>query len=270
MKNSGRIQTLWLSAAFACLSIPGASRAQQPPDAQYTKNQLDQLMRHYPPELKNVLALDPSLVNNQSYLNPYPALTNFLGTHPEIVRNPTFYFEVPRPRQVNDGPDLSGLAGLFVFVTTVGLVVWLTRTVIDYRRWNRLAKVQTDAHTKILDRFTDNADLLAYVQSAAGKRFLESSPITLDATPRAVAAPLGRILWSVQLGIILTVAGLGLYVAAARMYPVSRPAVGLLGGLAIAVGIGFVISAFASYLISRKLGLIESPAAMSHELPRGE
>jgi hypothetical protein len=47
-----------------------------------------------------------------------------------------------------------------------------------------LSKVQTEVHTKIVDRFTANDDLLAYIQSPAGSKFLESSPIHLDAGPR--------------------------------------------------------------------------------------
>ena len=37
-------------------------------------------------------------------------------------------------------------------------------------------KIQTDAHTKIVDRLASNEDLLAYMQSPAGQRFLTSSP----------------------------------------------------------------------------------------------
>src|SRR5580658_80295 len=61
------------------------------PDAQRTKEQLSSLLDHYPPALKGVLALDPSLLANQPYLAPYPALTGFLNTHPEVARNPSFY-----------------------------------------------------------------------------------------------------------------------------------------------------------------------------------
>src|SRR5215469_3410869 len=63
------------------------------PDAQRTKQELAQLLERYPPTLREVLALDPSLLSNQPYLNPYPALVNFLSSHPEVARNPEFYIE---------------------------------------------------------------------------------------------------------------------------------------------------------------------------------
>ncbi len=60
------------------------------------------------------------------------------------------------------------------------MLTWLIRTFIDYRRWLRLTRIQTDAHTKLLDRLTSNEDLMAYIQSPSGRRFLESAPIALD------------------------------------------------------------------------------------------
>lgn len=151
----------------------------------------------------------------------------------------------------------------------IGLVVWLIRTIVDYRRWNRLAKVQTDVHTRILDRFTDNADLLAYIQSQAGRRFLESSPIMLDAGPRSVGAPLGRILWSVQAGLVLAAAGTGLELVSTRFAEDASQPLQVLGALGIALGVGFVLSALISFLISHKLGLIE-PVSRPSTVVRSE
>jgi hypothetical protein len=139
---------------------------------------------------------------------------SFLNAHPEIARNPAFYVGEGFGPRFNRDPTMQGvdlwrdvLTGLAVFAgfgMAIGLLVWLIRTLTDYRRWSRLAKVQTDVHTKLLDRFTANEDLLAYIQSPAGAKFLQSSPITLDAAPRSVGAPLGRILWSVQGGVVLS------------------------------------------------------------------
>jgi hypothetical protein len=233
------------------------------PDARRTREELSRLFQHYPPELRNVLALDPSLLANQTYLAPYPALTSFLNAHPEIARNPSYYvgesFRRLDPPSPNDiGRQILGGLGAFAgFGMAIGLLVWLIRTLVDYRRWVRLAKVQTDVHTKILDRFTANDDLMAYIQSPAGSSFLQSSPINLDAGPRSVGAPLGRILWSVQAGVVLVAAGLGLWAISARVSGDAAQPLHALGILAIALGVGFVISAIISFVISHRLGLIE-------------
>jgi hypothetical protein len=244
------------------------------PDAQRTREELSRLLEHYPPALRRVLALDPSLLGSQSYLAAYPGLGNFLSTHPEIARNPAFYLgEGSSPRSNEDRAAqvmdfwrdvLAGLAGLVGFGMGISLIIWLIRTLIDYRRWSRLAKVQTDVHTKLLDRFTANEDLLAYIQSAPGSKFLQSSPITLDAGPRSVGAPLGRILWSVQGGVVLFAGGIGLQVVSTRIAADASQPLHALGVLAIALGLGFVISAIISFVISQRLGLIEPP----HAAPR--
>jgi hypothetical protein len=155
---------------------------------------------------------------------------------------------------------LSDLAVFAGFGMAIGVMVWLVRTIVDYRRWSRLARVQTDVHTKLLDRFTSNNDLLTYIQSPAGSKFLESSPIKLDAGPRSVGAPLGRILWSVQGGLVLVAGGIGLQVVSGRVADDASQPIHALGVLGIALGLGFVISAIISFMISQRLGLIEPPS----------
>jgi hypothetical protein len=108
-----------------------------------------------------------------------------------------------------------------IMLLVVSALGWSIRTAVDYRRWGRLAKVQAEAHTKLLDRFTGNEELLAYVKSPAGARFLESAPIQLDGGPRSVGAPLNRILWSLQAGIVMAAAGIGMNVVSRRIDPIT-------------------------------------------------
>jgi hypothetical protein len=244
------------------------------PDAQRTKEELAQLLEHYPPTLRGVLALDPALLGNQAYLAPYPALVSFLNAHPEIARNPSFYVgegpripQDPASQALDMWKEVYSACAIFAgFALATCLLIWLIRTLVDYRRWNRLAKVQADVHTKLLDRFTANEDLLAYIQSPAGSKFLESSPIKLDAAPKSLGAPLGRILWSLQGGMVLMAGGIGLQVVGGRVGNEAAQPLQALGVLAIALGVGFVASAIISYVISKRLGLIEPPAPRA-EIP---
>ncbi len=247
----------------------------EPQDAERTKEELERLFQHYPPTMKGVLTLDPTLLGNQAFLAPYPGLVGFLAAHPEIARDPTFYVGgPPRPPQDHKSQVLEvwrevyQTSGIFAgFALATGLLIWLIRTLIDYRRWVRLAKVQTDVHTKLLDRFTANEDLLAYIQSPAGAKFLESSPIKLDVAPRSVGAPLGRILWSLQGGMVLMAGGIGFHIVGGRVRDEAAQPLQALGVLALALGIGFVVSAIISYVISQRLGLIERPPAPRPEQP---
>ncbi len=259
------------------VSAPAVSIEQ--PDAQRTKDELSRLLEHYPPTLRSVFAIDPSLLSNQAFLAPYPALANFLNAHPEIPRSPSFYVGGNFDRRFNQDSPTSAeriwehfIENLFIFAgfgMAIGVVTWLIRTTMDYRRWKQLSKVQTEVHTRLLDRFTANEELLAYIQSPAGTKFLESTPIALDPGPRSVGAPLGRILWSLQAGLVSIAAGFGLELVAGR-FPdqVAQPfhAFGVLG---VALGVGFVVSAIVSFVISQRLGLIDTPARRMEPVSRG-
>lgn len=257
----------------AAAPSPSAAGAEQP-DAQRTKQDLQSLFERYPPNLRGTLALDPSLLGNASYLAPYPALASFLSAHPEVARNPSFYVGQESAPNFNRDPamemwrDMLERLSIFAgFAMAIGVLVWLIRTLVDYRRWSRLAKVQAEVHTKILDRFTANDDLVAYVHSPAGARFLQSSPIMLDAGPRSLGAPLGRILWSIQGGLVLIAGGIGLEVVSQRITDRAAEPLHALGVLGIALGLGFVVSAIISYVISHRLGLIERSPASRTEVP---
>ena len=151
-----------------------------------------------------------------------------------------------------------GLIIFSVFLVVTGILTWLVRTLIDYRRWLRLSRIQTEVHTKLLDRLTSNEDLLAYIQSPAGKRFLESAPIPVDIGPRSISAPVGRILWSVQAGVVLAAGGFGLLYVSGNVIEDVAPGIFAMGVLAVAFGAGFVASAGIAYLLSQRLGLLEA------------
>lgn len=240
-------------------------------NADGTREEFRQLLRDYPPDLGRVLKIDPALMTNESYMAAYPALKTFVAQHPEVTRNSDFYLRdiwIPADK----GPEelaidlwmdmLGGLAALLVFGVVTTILVWLVKTVLEQRRWSRLSNVQTEVHTKLLDRFTTNEDLLAYMETPSGKRFLEAAPIAVDVSPsRGVSAPVGRILWSVQVGVVLTTLGAGLQLVSGHVAKEIAPPLFVMGVVAVSIGIGFVLSAIISYALSRKLGLIEIPAS---------
>ncbi|MBI1873773.1 MAG: hypothetical protein HYS05_07780 [Acidobacteria bacterium] len=239
-------------------------------DARQTREQFRQLLSRYPPTLGRVLKMDPSLISNDAYLSAYPGVAAFLAQHPEVAHNPSYFLEFVRVSDW-DPPDRQsqvfsmwrnmmeaiGIFSIIVFITTA--FAWLIKTLIDYRRWHRVSKVHTEVHTKLLDRLTSNEDLLAYIQTPAGRRFLEAAPIPLEAGPRAIAAPLGRILWSIQVGTVLGVGGIGLQFVSGRVLEEIAQPIYVIGVLALSLGAGFLLSAIAAFLLSRRLGLLEPP-----------
>ncbi|HMF58910.1 MAG TPA: hypothetical protein VK595_00980 [Vicinamibacterales bacterium] len=253
--------------AAPAMTIPGNQQT-----ADQTRDQLDRLFDNYPPAVARVFKLDPTLMNNPAYLAPYPLLAAFLTEHPEIVHNPGYFLEhVNNPNYDYNDPKgqqrkemlavLAGLGLFIAFLVIVGVATWLIRLVVTHRRWNRVSKVQFETHSKILDRFTSNDELLAYVQTPAGRRFLESAPIPAQDLQQTIAAPLSRILWSVQAGIVLVVVGIGLLQVSGRFIDEPAQLLNVIGVLTLSLGGGFIVSAIAAYALSRKLGLLDPPAA---------
>ncbi|HEX2120116.1 MAG TPA: hypothetical protein VHL59_00605, partial [Thermoanaerobaculia bacterium] len=212
---------------------------------------------------------DPTLWSNREYLAHYPALAAFAAAHPEVAHSPGYYLEsvwipsdpTPETASFRMWEDLIEMISIFGAVLIIaGVFTWLIKTLIDHRRWSRVSRVQAEVHNKLLDRFAANEDLLAYVKTTAGRQFLESAPIPLDAGPRPVPAPMGRVLWSVQAGVVLTAFGFGIKLVSWSVDKDVAQPLSALGVLAVALGLGFILAAAVSYSLSRKLGLWQPPA----------
>jgi hypothetical protein len=115
--------------------------------------------------------------------------------------------------------------------------------------------VQVEMHTKLLDRLTTNEDLMAYAQSPAGSRFLESTPISLEAEARA-SAPVGRIIWSMQAGIVLMALGGGLLWVQKDAIEEVRQGISVIQAIVGSVGVGLIVSAVVAYVVSGRLGIL--------------
>ena len=251
-----------------------AQQALHPSDAQETRQQLDELFRQYPPALRRVIQLDPTLLDSADYLAPYPGLAAFVAEHPEVAHDPDFFvgqFEgnqgPPRPeswRMVEDFMQMAGLMTVFFVVASV--LVWLLKTVLEYRRWLRLTKLQAEVHGKLLDRFTASEELLAYIKSPSGQRFLDAAPLALDQPAARMSAPVNRILWSLQAGFVLACAGGGLIFVSRRITQDEiNQFVSVIGVVVLAIGVGFILSAAGAWLLSKRLGLLSREGRSSDD-----
>jgi len=132
-----------------------------------------------------------------------------------------------------------------LLMATFGSVVWIIFATI--RRY-KTAKLQAGVQTKLLEKFGSGQELLAYIQSDAGKQFTES--LTMEQR-----TPYGRILGATQAGIILILLGLALLFLRGR---VSGGEEGFLvsGTIILSLGVGFGLSAALSFFLSKSLGLL--------------
>jgi hypothetical protein len=241
-----------------------------------TREQLFSLLR-MSPTLTEVVRRDPSLLANQEYVTRNnPELGKFLQDHPEIVRNPDFYLfanfpsdrgrpggRLERRTWMQDRQDQDFASSQFerafgpflIFLTILGSLLWLIRVLLENRRWGRIFKMQTEVHGRLIERFGNNEELLSYMNTEAGRRFLEAAPIPIDfERDRRIPAALSRVLVPLQIGVVLTLLGAGLLSLRHSLPDISAPLL-VFGIVILMPGIGFIISAGITWLLAARLGL---------------
>lgn len=278
-----------LAPAVAAAQTPAKAAGQtvviESQPAEEVRRDLTELLRRYPPSLGRILKQDPGLMQNAQYMAPYAQLAQFLQGHPEVMRNPSYYLgevsndyydswmrtpEGQHQQAINAWRDIiSGFLFLIGFTAVVGAITWIIRSIVEHRRWARMSKVQAEVHNKLIDRLASNDEMLAYIQSPAGGEFLKMGPAAVGAgqATRAIHAPFGRILWSAQAGVVLFALGLGLrWVTPAAPNEVIEM-LHFFGIIGQALGLGFLVSSGLSYVLSRRMGLIEPKLAAERDTP---
>jgi hypothetical protein len=252
-------------------------------DVAITQQELIRLLR-MSPTLTTVISHDPSLLSNQEYVaHNNPQLAQFLAAHPEIARNPDFYLfthlhtdgepdealeravwpdvyrETTRPGPFNE--FLRDLSPLLAFLGSLVALLWMIRVVLENRRWGRIFKLQSEVHSRLIDKFSTNQELALYMDSDAGKRFLEAAPIpvsfeTEQRMPNAVA----RVLTPLQIGIVLLLLGVGMLLIRHTSADMEIPML-VLGTVVLMPGAGFIISAGITWVLAGRLGLMPDKSA---------
>lgn len=231
-------------------------------DSREIRNEFSAVLRQHPYELSRVLVLEPGLMTNSEYMEGYPRVQRYLEANPEVTRNPRFYLAEFRTEPTTSGgldDMLEGLLIFAVFAFIAFVLGWIIRTIIEQKRWNRLSKAQAEVHNKILDRFGSSDEVLNYIKTPAGSKFLESAPIPVRAERPATATPMTRIMWSIQLGVIVAAGSLGMLLVGLRFSGEGAQGLFALGAIGFCVGAGFIGSAYASLMLSRRLGIWQDP-----------
>jgi len=272
------------AAAPARPAAQAASALVSDSDLAETQKELIRLLR-LSPTLTTVVARDPSLLANQEYVSRNnPQLAEFLSAHPEVGRNPDFYLFThvhpddgspdealeravwPEMHPRNDGWNASDVVEplyvLLGFACFLAALVWLVRQFLENRRWGRIFKLQSEVHGRLIDKFGSNQELGAYMETEAGKRFLEAAPIPVGFEPQQrMPNAVARVLTPLQIGIVLVLLGVGFFLLRNVRVEMHDPML-VLGTIALMPGVGFIISAGMTWFLAGRLGLMpESPAA---------
>lgn len=156
---------------------------------------------------------------------------------------------------MNSSDLAASIMGFSFFFATA----WIIWAIMNNRRRTKVAEVQAQMQAKLFEKFGSSQEMIAYLNSEAGAKFLESASIEHT-------RPIGRVLGSIQAGLILFFLGIAMLIVRFTMPSVGWNAVeqaqtahGFLAVslLLLALGLGFLASAAASYKLSKNWGLLE-------------
>jgi hypothetical protein len=257
-------------------------------DLAITQQELIKLLR-LSPTLTTVVAHDPTLLADQEYVSRNnPQLAQFLAAHPEVARNPDFYL-FTHVHQEDGSPDealqrevwpqlvqdrgswsaasevLQPALALLAFACFLVAVIWLTRQFLENRRWGRIFRLQSEVHSRLIDKFGSNSELSSYMETEAGKRFLEAAPIPVGLeSDQRVPNAIARVLTPLQIGVVLVLLGVGFFLLRHVRVEMYEPML-VLGTITLMPGLGFIISAGITWVLAGRLGLIpERPIPGGH------
>jgi ABC-type amino acid transport system permease subunit len=138
-------------------------------------------------------------------------------------------------------------------------IAWIVWIISNNKRRQRLAEVQKDMQARLFDKFGTSQEMIAYLNSEAGAKFLSSASIEHT-------KPFARVLGSVQAGLILFFLGVAMLFVRFTMPGVGRDPIEhmqnahmflALSFLLLALGLGFLASAGVSYKLSKQWGLFD-------------
>ena len=240
-----------------------------------------EVLRQYPPSLAEVLRLDPSLLTSEQYIATYPGLAAFVARHPEVVRNPAYFFGSEHVRSWDDyGPRAEAVR------------VW--RNVIEGAQIFSVFAVITGTHHLAGQDAGGPPPLAAPVEGADRGPHQAARPLHVQRGPARLHPVTGRQEVP-RVRAHLARCRRPSRATSARPSAASSgpsrparcccsPASGLqfigqrqqweeigqplssMGILVVAIGLGFLISAAASYFLSRRLGLLPDYNA-KHDVP---
>ncbi len=130
---------------------------------------------------------------------------------------------------------------------------WIVVTIVTALKGRANTRTRADIYNRLIDKFGTAPELIAFLQSDAGLKFIEENTVQ-------PAEPLGKILASIRIGIVLALLGAGLLITGnifgeslgGDLYIVLT--VGGIVGLMI--GIGLLISAAVSYRLCKTWGIL--------------
>ncbi|MBI4265373.1 MAG: hypothetical protein HY657_13445 [Acidobacteria bacterium] len=153
-------------------------------------------------------------------------------------------------------------------ISAFAAIAWVIHVIVDGFRRRQQLRLATEFHGKLLDRIGSAKEFGEFLNTTGGTKFLDS--LTLE---REGGGAQTRILRALQAGFVFLVLGIGLFIligstnltfddfpdrAQANLYRSDEEdGIALFATICTSIGAGLLISAAASYGLSKRLGLLD-------------
>ena len=131
------------------------------------------------------------------------------------------------------------------FIVFVIVSAWIVIVFISSMREKR----KFELHNKLIDKFSNMNELNNFLKSDSGSDFLKS--LTIEGI-----APKEKLLKSISMGILLGVLGIAFFLVG-KIFAAESRYFNAGASIAIALGLGYLISTVVSVILSKKWGIID-------------
>ena len=145
------------------------------------------------------------------------------------------------------------LSDIVAMISIPAMLAWFAWIVFGNIRRFKIAKLQAEVQTKLLDKVSSSQDLIAYAQTEAGQEMLESLKVERH-------SPHTRIIGALQTSIVMICLGVAFLFLRGRITGTEEGFL-VFGTLATMLGAGFGLSAVAAYYLSKSFGLLNGGRA---------
>lgn len=143
---------------------------------------------------------------------------------------------------------------IVIAVTIPCMFSWFAWLIFTTFRRYKIAKLQAEVQSKLIEKLGSGQELLAYGQTESGRKLLES--VRVESTSSVHT----RIIGALQTAIVMASLGIALLLLRGRV-PEAEPGLLVFGTIFTMLGIGFGVSSAASYYLSKSFGLLNGSRA---------
>lgn len=129
------------------------------------------------------------------------------------------------------------------------LCIWILA-----RAKSQRAQIQAEVQSKLIERFQSAPELIEFLQSEPGQKFVTG----VDATARVMTRE--KIIGGIRNAIIFSMLGIG-FLALCISDEIRNDFMLFVGTMLLVLGLGFLIATFVSMKLSRSMGLINGKPA---------